>query len=176
MKTIKIGEGEYNLLESVNDINDKRFTFFKAYLLKSLEGIDRPLFRDTMDRALEFFNQSRYMQAWAEFQNYQRAIEYEDYNDDALSKCFALICIEQDEDQLNVDDNFLASKLERMWADGLTRGFVEESVQNFSKASPTSLGSYSLMLEEVMLNLEAMSLNDLESLQKNLEKLEEKKD
>lgn len=176
MKEIKIGSEQYSLLESVNDINDKRFIFFKAYLLKSLEGIDRPLFKNTMDRALEFFNQSRYMQAWGEFQNYHRAIEYEDYNDDALSKCFALICIEDGEDQLNIDDNFLAKKLERLWSNGLTRGFVEESVQNFTKASPLSFGSYSLMLEEVMQNLNEMSLDELEVLQKNLNQQETKND
>jgi hypothetical protein len=170
MKKIKIGDSTYDLLESVVDINDKRFIFFKAYLLKSLEGIDRPLLKATMDKVIEFFNQNRYMQAFGEMQNYQRAIEYEDYNDDALSKCFALICLEEGEDQLNVDDNFLSEKLKRLHANGLTRGFVEEAVQNFSRESPASLGNYSLMLEEVILNLNATSLKELESLQNESKK------
>jgi len=62
MIKIKIGEGDYTLMESVEDINDKRFVYFKAYLLKSLEGIDRPLFKATMERAIEFFNKSKLLQ------------------------------------------------------------------------------------------------------------------
>lgn len=161
MIKINIGEGEYSLMESVEDINDKRFVFFKAYLLKSLEGIDRPLFKATMERATEFFNKQKLVQAIGEFQNYQHAIEYESYNEDALSKCFALICLESGEDQLNVDDNFLQEKLERMWAHGLSRGFVEESVRDFTIASPLSFGSYSLALEEVMANLDGILSSEL---------------
>jgi len=154
MKEIKIGEQTYHLLDSVNEINDKRFTYFKMYLLQSLEGIDRPLFKDTMERAMSHFNKQRWVQAWGEFENYHHSIEYEKYNEDALTKCFALICLEKDEDQLNLDEEFLNAKIARMHEDGLTKGFVEESVENFSKASPRSLGNYSLMLEEVIANFD----------------------
>ena len=167
MIKIKIGEAEYRLMESVEDINDKRFIYFKMYLLESLEGIDRPLFRSTMERATEFFNKQKLLQAMGEFQNYQHSIEYEKYNDDALSKCFALICLEDGEDQLNVDDNFLQEKLVRFWTNGLTRDYVEESVRGFTIASPLSFGSYSLALEEVMANLEAIPLSEYEDLQKD---------
>jgi len=154
MRAFKIGDGDYQLLESVTDINDKRFTYFKMYLLQSLEGIDRPLFKSTMEKAMEHFNHHRYIQAWGEFENYNHAIEHEKYNEDALSKCFALICLEKNENQLNTDDNFLNEKLEKMWVDGLTRGLVEESVRNFIMMSPLSFGSYSQRLEEVTLKLE----------------------
>lgn len=170
MKQVKIGNGSYQLMESVNDINDRRFIEFKAYLLQSLEGIDRPLFKTTMERAMEHFNAHRYIQAWGEFDNYRHAIEYEKYNDDALSKCFALICIEDGENQMNVDGNFLQEKLDRLHANGLTRGMVEESVRNFILASPLSFGSYSLMMEEVMMKLDATSLTELMPLPKEKEK------
>ena len=176
MIKIKIGEAEYRLMESVEDINDKRFLYFKMYLLESLEGIDRPLFKTTMEKATEFFNKSKLLQAMGEFQNYQHSIEYEKYNDDALSKCFALICLEDEEDQLNVDDNFLQEKLERLWTNGLTRGFVEESVRDFTIASPLSFGSYSLALEEVMANLEAMPLSELRDLPKEQTQKKESSD
>lgn len=175
MKEIQIGDSKYELLESVNDINDKRFAIFKMYLLKTLEGVDKPLFKNTIERALEFFNRGKYMQAYAEFQNYHRAIEYDDYNDDAMSKCFALICLEPGEDQLNIDENFLYKKLEKMHQEGLTRGFVEESVNSFIIASPISFGSYSLMLEEVTQNLEGILSTELMPLQSESEQPKEKK-
>jgi len=65
-----------------------------------------------------------------------------------------------------VDDNFLFEKLERMRAHGLSRGFVEESVQNFTIASPLSFGSYSLVLAEVIANLETTPLSVLNDLPK----------
>lgn len=170
MKQVKIGNGDYHLLESVNDINDRRFLEFKAYLLQSLEGIDKPLFQTTMKRAMDHFNGSRYIQAWGEFDNYLHAIEYEKYNDDALSKCFALICLEKDEDQLNIDANYLDEKLARLHKNGLTRGFVEESVQNFILASPLSFGSYSLRLEEVMAKLDEILSTELMPLEKEMSK------
>ena len=174
MKQIKIGKADYTLLESVNDINDKRFIVFKMYLLLSLEGIDRPLFRVTMEKAMAHFNHQRYIQAWGEFENYSHAIEYEKYNDDALSKCFALICLEQGEDQANTDDNFLIEKLGRLHENGLTRGLVEESVQNFTIKSPLSFGSYSLRLEEVMTKFDEILSDELMPYRKSEE--QEKKD
>lgn len=173
MKQISIGKENYNLLESVNDISDKRFAFFKMYLLQSLEGIDRPLFAETMQKAMDHFNGHRYVQAWGEFENYAHAIEYEKYNEDALSKCFALICLEPEEDQLNLDDNYLKEKLERLNKDGLTRGFVEESVRNFTQASPLSFGAYSLKLEEVTGNFDKKLLKEFQNL---IEGREEKQD
>ena len=128
-----------------------------------------------MERATEFFNKQKLLQAMGEFQNYHHAIEYEKYNDDALSKCFALICLEDGEDQLNVDDNFLQEKLERLWANGLTRGFVEETVRNFTIASPLSFGSYSLALEEVMMNLNETLLDELRDSPKDQSQKKESK-
>jgi hypothetical protein len=114
-----------------------------------------------MDKAMGHFNERRYIQAWGEFENYRHAIEYEKYNDDALSKCFALICLEDGEDQTNTDENYLSEKLGRLYQDGLTRGFVEESVRNFTIASPLSFGSYSLRLEEVMTKLDEILSDEL---------------
>ena len=59
MKNIQIGKGNYQLMEDVGDINDKRFNYFKMYLLKSLEGIDRPLFKESLEKATDFFNRQR---------------------------------------------------------------------------------------------------------------------
>jgi len=169
MKDITLGTHAYCLMQDVGDINDKRFNYFKMYLLKSLEGIDRPLFKESLEKATDFFNRQKYFQALGVFQNYAHAIENDGYNDDALSKCFALICLEEGEDQLQVDESFLNKKLETLWADGLTRRFVEESVQNFTIGSPASFGAYSLMMDEMSKTLNPEFYAGLDHLQKNLE-------
>lgn len=153
MKDFILNKRKYHLMEDVGDINDKRFNYFKMYLLKSLEGIDRPLFKQTLEQGTEFFNKQKYFQALGVFQNYGTSIENDGYNDDALSKCFALICLTDGEDQLNVDELYLNEKLEQLWKDGLTRGMVEESVQNFTIGSPASFGAYSLLMAEMSKNL-----------------------
>lgn len=156
-------------MEDVYDINDKRFNYFKMYLLKSLEGIDRPLFTECLQKATDLMNAHKYIQALGLFQNYAMAIEHDGYNEDALSKCFALICIEKDEDQSNVDENFLNKKLEEMWQNNLSRGFVEESVTNFTIASPQSFGAYALMMSEMNQKLDGTFYSALSDLQKNSE-------
>lgn len=168
MTEIQIGTKKYLLMEDVYDINDKRFNYFKMYLLKSLEGIDRPLYQECMIKATDLMNNHKYIQALGLFQNYGMSIEKDGFNEDALSKCFALICIEEGEDQTNVDETFLNKKLDGMWKEGLTRGFVEESVQNFTIASPQSFGSYALMIQEMSQKLDGTFYNALNDLQKNL--------
>ena len=165
MKEISIGTSKYLLMEDVGDINDKRFNYFKMYLLKSLEGIDRPLYMETLQKGVDFFNKQKYFQALGVFENYGKSIENDGYNDDALSKCFALICITDGEDQLNVDETFLNKKLEELWSNGLTRRLVEESVQNFTIGSPLSFGSYSLVMEEMSQKLDKTFFEGLETLQ-----------
>jgi hypothetical protein len=170
MKEIKLGTKVYQLMEDVGDINDKRFNYFKMYLLKSLEGIDRPLYADTLTKGIELMNNHKYYQALGLFQNYGQAIEQNGYNEDALSKCFALICLDEGEDQLNVDELYLNKKLEGLWSNGLSRGFVEESVRNFTIESPSSFGAYSLMMAQMTQNLDGEFYGGLKTLQENLDK------
>ena len=169
MKELTLNNKTYQLMEDVGDINDKRFNYFKMYLLKSLEGIDRPLFKNTLERATEFFNKQKYFQALGVMKDYGQAIETDGYNDDALSKCFALICLVDGEDQLNVDETFLDKKLEEFWSNGLTRRTVEDSVQNFTIGSPASFGAYALMMEEMSKTLDPTFYEGLNNIQKNLE-------
>lgn len=176
MKKIKIGEKDYLLCESVNDINDKRFNYFKIYLFKSLEGLDRPFFTDTLRIATDFFNAGKYFQAFGKFHDYYKSIEQDGYNDDALSRCFALICLRDKEDQLNVDDNFLNEKLEELWDQGLTRGFVEESVRNFTTASPDSLGSYAVAVEEMTQKFDKTFWEGLKKIDKSMESQQDSND
>lgn len=147
MKKITIGTKEYDLCEGVDDFYDIRFPMFLQYLRMSLEGIDKPLFAATMERAEARFDKGQFFKGFKEFQNYHAAINMEEVNDTGLSMCFALICLEDGEDQADVDEGKLRDKLARMRKSGLTRGIVEGSVKNFIKASPDSFQDYVVWLE-----------------------------
>jgi len=147
MTKIKIGEKEYNLCESVNDIYDIRFPVFLNFLRMSIENIDKPLFAAKQQKAEEWLNKAMPYNAVKEFLDYGSSINLEQVNTTGLSMCFALICLDNGEDQSNIDESFLKEKLDKMRKEGLKRGVVEEQVSSFIKASPDSFGEYNLIAE-----------------------------
>ena len=149
MKEIEIGEETYQLCKGVEDLYDIRFPLFLSYLRMSVENIDKPLFAMTMEKAEDFMDKKQFMKAWKQFDNYSVAINATEVETTGLSMCFAIICLEEGEDQTDTDEDKLRAKLKRMRGAGLKRGFVEESVTNFMKASPESFGDY-IVLTEMM--------------------------
>ena len=147
MKELEIGEKTHQVCEGVDDFYDIRFPKFISYLRMSVEGIDKPLFAATMQRAEAKMDKGEFHQAWKEFVNYQTSIELPEVNTTGLSMCFALIVLEDGEDQSDVNEGRLKKKLERMRKEGLTRGLVEETVTNFIKASPDSFGDFGTLVE-----------------------------
>ncbi len=150
MKELIIGEITYNLCEGVSDLYDIRFPKFLNYLRMSVENIDKPLFTATLERAVAKHNKGQFAQSLLEFYDYRSAITLDQVGWTGLSICFALICIEEGEDQANkksFKEDVLQAKLTKMRKDGLTRGLVEESVSNFIKASPSSFGDYAILQE-----------------------------
>jgi len=146
MKEVQISDTKYKLCQSASDFYDIRFPLFLSYLRMSVEGIDKPLFKVTMERAVARADKGEFFKAIKEFQDYDTAISLDQVNTTGLSMCFALICLEEGEDQAIVDEDALKEKLDKMRKDGLTRGFVEESVTNFIKASPQSFGDYGTLI------------------------------
>lgn len=147
MKKIEIGKKEYNLCESVNDLYDIRFPVFLNFLRMSIENIDKPLFAAKQQKAEEWLNKAMPYNAIKEFLNYGSSINLEQVNTTGLSMCFSLICLDNGEDQSNIDESFLKEKLDKMRKEGLKRGVVEEQVSSFIKASPDSFGEYNLIAE-----------------------------
>jgi hypothetical protein len=113
----------------------------------SAENIDKPLFAARDAKANEWLNKGMPYNAVKEYKDYGTAITLEQVSHTGLSMCFALICIAEGEKQEDVDEGKLKSKLADMQRNGLDRGFVEESVRNFMKASPDSFGEYVLLME-----------------------------
>ena len=147
MKKIEIGKKEYSLCESVNDLYDIRFPVFLNFLRMSIENIDKPLFAVKKQKAEEWLNKAMPYNAVKEFLDYGSSIDLEQVNTTGLSMCFALICIDNGENQSKIDESFLKEKLNKMRKEGLKRGMVEEQVSSFIKASPDSFGEYNLIAE-----------------------------
>ena len=81
-----------------------------------------------------------------------------------ISMCFTLICLrDEDEDQTKTGGDFLSDKLKELRAEGLTRGYAEEIVINFTAGSPISFGDSSPIwqaLKEMTLNSDSSPSED----------------
>jgi len=147
MKKITIGKEEYDLCENVDDIFDVRFPVFINYMRMGLEGIDKTLFFKTREEAFELADKGMLYRALKKYDDYYDGIRLEQVNETGFSMCFALICLEKDEDQTNTSEGFLKKKLKKMRKDGLKRGTVEGAVTNFIKGSPNSFGDLAILVE-----------------------------
>ena len=147
MTPVEIGDKSYQLCENVNDLYDIRFPVFLNYLRMSIEEIDKPLFLSKDQKANEWLNKGMPYNAVKEYKDYGTSITLDQVSITGFSMCFALICIADGEEQSDVDEGKLKVKLAEMHRNGLKRGFVEESVRNFMKASPDSFGEYVLLME-----------------------------
>ncbi len=147
MKTIKFGKEEFQQIETLFDINDERFNVFKQYLLQIFERIDKPSFLIAFNNYVRAVNENRHADGVVEWYNFKKAQEFKELNYDAYSFCFALLTLEEGENQRDCSSDRQLKKLDRMRAEGLARGTVEEFVENFIKASPNTFGTYLVMLE-----------------------------
>ncbi len=147
MKTVKIGEKEYSRMENIFDIGDERFVVFKQWLLQSFEDIDKPAFLAMHNRITKHFNANDNYRIMVELENYKKSLDLLNLNYDAYSMCFALIHLQTDELQSNTSGDYQLKKLDEMRKEGLTRGLVEEVVENFISASPKHFQHYLGMLE-----------------------------
>lgn len=135
------------LIETIFDINDERFTVFKQYLLQSMEHIDKPIFTVAYSKYIGHHNAGNHADGLLEWYNFKKAMELKELNHDAMSVCFALLHLEDDEDQRNCSKDFQIRKLNDMRENGLSRGLVEEVVENFMNASPKTFAVYLAMLD-----------------------------
>lgn len=147
MKLIEFGSEKFQQIETLFDMNDERFNVFKQHLLQVFEKIDQPSFLVSFNKYVAYHNEGRHADGIIEWYNFKKAMEYKELNYDAYSFCFALLTLEKDEDQRDNSTDRQLKKLERMRINGLTRGVVEATVENFIKASPNTFATYLVMLE-----------------------------
>ncbi len=163
MKSITIGNKEYSRMENIFDIGDERFVVFKQWLLQSFEDIDKPAFLAMHNRITKHFNANDNYRIMVELENYKKSLDLLNLNYDAYSMCFALIHLQTDELQSMVSGDYQMRKIKEMREEGLTRGLVEEVVENFISASPKHFQHYLEMLEAMRLLSKEEISNALQS-------------
>lgn len=147
MKEYKFGKKKFNIIETMFDINDKRFHEFKKYFVQVIEKMDVPAFSETFAKYKNHFDNGRHADGFIEWYNFKKATQLKELDYDAYSFCFALLCLYPDENQQDISEDYQHKKLDYLRANGLSRGFVEETVINFMKASPKVFGVFLQMLE-----------------------------
>lgn len=138
MRTIKIGEREVRVCEHQGDINYLRFVRFKQWIPQVFEKMDIPVFSLHFEKFNDLHNKGKYAQSVMIWYDYLLAIKQSKENSfDAWGMCFALITIEEGEDEKSCpDDSRLKEKIERLSNEGLSAETVKKEVVNFMKASP----------------------------------------
>jgi len=178
MKKFKLNGTTYRLLEGVDEMNYKRSVEFKVWAQMVFEETSHSLFSATKERVVQYANEGRMYEAVQEVLNGIFVRLNETPNEDAMGRCFALICLRMDEkegDSETWSDEHITEKLNELSENGLNRGKVEEAFLAFLKTSPVS---YVLLRErmvqikvvEEMLNSDE-SLNTLVNLQETMQDL-----
>jgi len=147
MKKIKIGEEQCYILEGLDEMNYKRSLVFNQWSILVFEEQNHSLYELSMDRIKKFVNEGDYFSVINEVANNQFIKRLKEPSIDALGRCFALICLTEDEtkteaDPMGWDDNHLKEKIDRWSKAGLTRGTIQSEFKNFLKASPDSYLPY----------------------------------
>ena len=138
MKTVTLGEKKFEICENEFDINDGRFMVFKQYFKQMQSKEDFPTFFATFEKWKNLLNKGNVTEAAYCWYYYAKMINIPD-SFDAWEYCFALICLNEDEDQTMMkftDENYLKEKVIYFRENGVTRGFIRTEVENFIAASP----------------------------------------
>ena len=142
MKTIKIGNEKYKQIETAEDLPIQRYAMLKEYVIWKETGVDTPNLVTTITKFVHGFDNESKAAMLTSLYDYMTGIKQAKEEIDADQMIFALITLEDDEDQTKTNDGFLKEKLGRMNANGLTQKVVEETVENFIQASSAHFVSY----------------------------------
>jgi hypothetical protein len=135
MKTIQIGKLKVKVAENANDINIQRFVAMKEYVIAKETGIDRPTLTSTFKQIYQNFNKNDSAGTLIAIYDFINGLANIEKQQDAHQMIFALLTLEENEDETNTDKTFLKEKLDRLAKQGLKQGTVEEYSENFIIAS-----------------------------------------
>jgi len=137
MKELKIGKTNLRICEHQGDINYLRFVKFKQYAPQFWEKMDSPLFAVYFEKYMDKVNRGEHAQGVMVWHDYKLAIDMSKNSYDAWGICFALIALDEGEDERSCpDDAQLRKKIERLSGEGLSAKTVKDEVLNFMVASP----------------------------------------
>lgn len=142
MRTVKIGDKEFEQIETAEDLSVGRYTLLKEFIQWKETGVNTPSLVQTLAKFVHGFDNASPSQMLITMHDYLTGTEQLANGIDYDQMIFALITLEKDEDKNNTTDGHLREKIARFNALGLTQGLVEETVENFIQGSSAHFVSY----------------------------------
>lgn len=145
MKKIKIGEKEYNLIETAEELSVRRYAQLKEFLIQKETGASITSLTETFQRFVKNYDNESKAGMLLTLANYISGLKQVEIGEDADQLIFTLIVLEEGEDATKYDKTLAKEKLSRFNADGLKQGFVDKIVLDFIRASQLLLNYYLTM-------------------------------
>lgn len=136
MITIKIGETDYSLIETAEELSIKRYTELEALMVYKMTGVQIPSLVEAMRGFIAGFDENSKSKMLISLKDYHTGLLEVQNRNNADQLIFSLIVLEDGEDSTGYNSGRAKEKLERMNVNGLTQGFVKETVEAFIVASP----------------------------------------
>lgn len=134
MKSLEIGSLKVKLAETLEDINIKRFTAVKQWVVAKDCGMDLPLNRNVFVSVIRAFNESNSAEMLIKLNDHVAGLRNVAENTDANQMIFALATLEDGEDSASTDETLLKEKLERFANAGLTQWQCKQYAEDFIAA------------------------------------------
>jgi hypothetical protein len=136
MKTIKIGETDYFLTETAEELSIKRYTELEALMVFKITGVQIPSLVEAMRGFIAGFDENSKSKMLISLKDYHTGLLEIQNKNNADQLIYSLIVLEENEDSTEYNAGLAKEKLERMNKDGLTQKVVRETVDAFIVASP----------------------------------------
>ena len=139
MNKIKIGEKEYPLIETAEELSVRRYATLKEFLIQKETGTSITSLSETFQRFIKNYDNESKAGMLLTLANYVSGLKQVEVGEDADQMIFTLIVLEDGEDATMYDKTQAKEKLKRFNSGGLTQGLVDTTVLNFIKTSPILL-------------------------------------
>lgn len=133
----------WEIIETAEEMNIKRFVYFKQYYIHRETGVPLPSIVEAMKKFYLSFDKDSKSGMLIAIYDYLKGIEQVSEHEDPDQILFALICNKEGEDTKDWSKKIANKKLEELSALGLTQGQVKEEVENFILGCPLLLSSSS---------------------------------
>lgn len=152
MKTIKIGETDYFLTETAEELSIKRYTELEALMVFKITGVQIPSLVEAMRGFIAGFDENSKSKMLISLKDYHTGLLEIQNKNNADQLIYSLIVLEENEDSTEYNAGLAKEKLERMNKDGLTQKVVRETVDAFIVASPL------LYAQSLLMSLEGQKM------------------
>lgn len=136
MKELKTLTKSWKLLDDASELHQYRMPVLKEFILRAFENYDLPTEAKLYSDIKKAVDDKSLFDVSVVIDNYHIACNKAETEIDSIHIAFSMICLRENEDQLNTDLNFHKDKLKEMFADGLKADVAGREVINFTSKSP----------------------------------------